>query len=256
MALMHRPPSTCKSLRRGFLLAALICLPPAPGLRAELNPDQATRWLIYGNQLYKQGQLQDAEQAYRKATEFDPSNADGWQGLGNVLQDEHKAKEAKKAYARAKRHAEPGAGDSSSQTGQNAEGQDAGNTGPSRFALGVGYPDIRARVALFGGLDLESKNAFAQGMQGYSGRLIWNYADWGPLKFTVGGEGGIVELGGVDSLNGSGPFGDGFLGLEYPIGRFRLSVDVDEAYISATDLGHTYATTYVVYNTALYLYLF
>ena len=46
-------------------LATALLLAAAPALRAESDHDQALRWLIYGNVLYKQGELKDAEKAYR-----------------------------------------------------------------------------------------------------------------------------------------------------------------------------------------------
>jgi tetratricopeptide (TPR) repeat protein len=220
----------------------------APGLMAEDAHSDSLRWMIFGTMLYKQDKLPDAEKAYKRATTLDPSNADAWQGLGNVLSDEKKRGEAARAYERAKPSQAPKSTPEVPSLGAEAS--------PSRFAVGAGYPDVRLRLAMVWGWDVEAKGAFAQGQQAYSARLIWNYVDLGPLKMTLGGEGGMVELDGVDSLNGSGPFGEGFLGLEYPVGRFRLSVDVGEAYMSATSLGHTYSTTDIIYNTAVYLYLF
>ena len=241
-------------------LATALLLAAAPALRAESDHDQALRWLIYGNVLYKQGELKDAEKAYRKVTALDPANKDGWQGLGNVLSDQDKAKAAAEAYAKQDRPQEAPARAKPKPQAQPAPEPApalADGAPPTRFALGVGYPDVRARLNLIGGLDLEAKAAFADGMQAYSGRLIWNFVDLGPLKVTLGGEGGYVSLGTVATYAASGAFCEGFVGLEYPIARrLRLSVDAGEAVMSASAGGSSYATTDVIYNTALYLYLF
>jgi len=255
------------------LCAAALGVSLASVSAAEDRRSESVRWMIFGTMLYKQGNLQDAERSYRKAAALDPANTEAWQGLGNVLTDENEVDEAGKAYARARpgtSNATPDAvtGAVSSPTPAPIPRQapvpkqtpssppSAAEAPPSRFALGIGYPDFRLRTAVLWGWDVEAKGAFAQGLQAYSGRLVWNYVDLGPLKLTLGGEGGVVELDGADSLNGSGPFAEGFLGVEYPLGRFRLSLDVGEASMSASSQGHTYSTTDVIYNTALYIYLF
>jgi hypothetical protein len=128
---------------------------------------------------------------------------------------------------------------------------------PSRFALGLGYPDVRVRVALGYGWDLEGKFAFEQGIQVYTGRIYWNYCDIGPLKAVLGGEGGYGIFSGVDSLDGGGPLVGGFLGLEYPFEkRLMLSVDAGPYRAQALSEGYSYETTQMVINTALYIYLF
>jgi hypothetical protein len=128
---------------------------------------------------------------------------------------------------------------------------------PGRFALGLGYPDVRARVALGYGVNLDAKFAFEQGIQVYSGRLAWNFYDLGPFKTMVGAEGGYALFNGVDSLNGNAVVFEGFLGLEYPFARrLRLSVDAGLASIQASSMGSTDTTTDIIYNTALYIYLF
>lgn len=70
----------------------------APSLHAEANKNEAIRYLIYGNVLYKQGNAAKAEEAYRQATVLDPKNADSWKGLGNVLVELDRPSEAAKAY--------------------------------------------------------------------------------------------------------------------------------------------------------------
>lgn len=136
--------------------------------------------------------------------------------------------------------------------------QEGGDQGPpARFALGMGYPDVRARLALGAGWDLEGKAGLEQGIQVYSGRLYWNCLDLGPLKAELGAEGGYAQFNGVDTLDGNAVIMGGFVGLEYPFARrLRVSVDVGPAYIQASSQGYSYSTTEIVYNTALYLYLF
>jgi len=129
---------------------------------------------------------------------------------------------------------------------------------PERFAVGLGYPDIRARVALGYGWDVEAKFAFEQGIQVYSGRLYWNFLDFGPVKVVAGAEEGFARFdAGLYSINGTGSFTEGFLGLEYPFARrLSLSIDAGPARIQATSEGFSYSSTQLIYNTALYIYLF
>ncbi len=136
--------------------------------------------------------------------------------------------------------------------------QDPGHVGPPRrFALGIGYPDLRARLALGRKVDAEAKFAFGDGIQVYSARLHWNFADLGPLKLTAGAEGGYVRFDGVHTISGTGALGSGFLGIEYPFaGRLRLNADVGPAWLQASSGGRSHSTTELIYNTALYFYLF
>jgi hypothetical protein len=128
---------------------------------------------------------------------------------------------------------------------------------PERFALGFGYPDVRARLAVAYGLDLEAKFAFEQGIQIYTGRLLWNFWDLGHFHALVGVEGGFARFSAFDGLNGNGTVAEGFLGLEYPFGgRFKLSVDAGPAKLQANSEGFSYSTVQTIYNTAFYIYLF
>jgi hypothetical protein len=128
---------------------------------------------------------------------------------------------------------------------------------PNRFAIGLGFPDIRARAALIYGFDLEGKFAFEQGIQVYTCRVYWNFWDFGTLKAELGAEGGYGQFNVIGGLNGGGPVFGGFLGLEYPFAhRFCLSVDAGPYRVEASSLGYTYQTTQLVFNTALYIYLF
>jgi hypothetical protein len=128
---------------------------------------------------------------------------------------------------------------------------------PRVLAIGLGYPDLRARLALGKGWDLEAKFAFEQGVQVYSGRLYWNPLDLGPLNLELGAEAGYGRFNDIDSLNGGGPAYGGFVGLEYRFARrLRLSADIGPYRITASSEGYSYSTTQAVVNTALYIYLF
>jgi len=253
-----------------FFVAILVfglALAVAAHLPAEAGKITALRYVVYGNALYRIGNLEKAEAAYTQATTLDSENADAWKGLGNVLTMLHRDDEAAKAYARAETtsKAKPQMPSNEEKAKEIEHSETVPNPAPSkaeaadttsRLAIGVGYPDVRLRLDVAWGLDLEAKGAFGQGQQAYSGRLIWNYWDLGPFKMTLGGEGGMVILDGIDTLNGNGPFGYGFVGMEYPIGPFRLSADIGDAYMSATTSGHSYSTTDIIYNTALYFFIF
>jgi hypothetical protein len=128
---------------------------------------------------------------------------------------------------------------------------------PSRLAVGIGYPDVRARLGLPYGLCLDAKAAFGDGLQAYSGRLAWNVMDLAALKLMTGLEAGGIAFSNVDSLSGSGSIVGFFVGLEYAFSRrFRLSVDVGPYSLHASAEGQSVTSTEVVYNTALYFYLF
>ncbi|MGH7442987.1 MAG: hypothetical protein ACREKE_09985, partial [bacterium] len=130
-------------------------------------------------------------------------------------------------------------------------------SGPLRYAVGVGYPDLRLRANLDYGLAVEAKYAYEPGIDIYSGRLYWNFWNIGPLAVEVGAEGGYARFSGMDILNGNGSYGEGFLGLEYAVTpRIKLSVDAGPARIEARSYGYTYNTTDLIFNTAVYLYLF
>lgn len=131
------------------------------------------------------------------------------------------------------------------------------DTAAQRFSLGLGYPDVRARVALAHGWDLEGKFAFEQGIQVYSGRVYWHCLDFGPVDVDLGGEGGWGQFDDIDSLSGGGPVYGAFLGLEYPFARrFKLSVDAGPYRVQAKSEGYSYQTTQLVFNTALYIFVF
>gem|GEM_PF-2958503 len=127
----------------------------------------------------------------------------------------------------------------------------------SAFAFGVGYPDVRLRLGIGDGWNVEAKAAFAQNLQIYSGRIFWDFASLGPFQAVAGGEGGWAKFDGVDGISGNGSFFEGFLGAEYPFARqLRVSVDVGPAWIQASAQNVDYRTQVLVYNTALYYFFF
>jgi hypothetical protein len=129
--------------------------------------------------------------------------------------------------------------------------------GAGTVAFGVGYPDLRLRVGLASRVDSEFKFAFSQSLQIYSARLILKLADVGPLNATAGLEGGWARFDGLDQVSGDGTVAAAFVGLEYPFAqRLRLSVDIGPAWLKASDNNLSYNSTVLVYNTALYFYLF
>lgn len=126
-----------------------------------------------------------------------------------------------------------------------------------RFALGIGYPDIRERTTLISGLDLEFKVALADQLQGYSSRLyVMPYKTHG-LRLGVGGEGGVLSLGGRQGVNGDGFFAGGFAGFDFKWGaRWMVNADIGPLWMQLNSQGQTLETVDWVYNTALYFYLF
>lgn len=132
-----------------------------------------------------------------------------------------------------------------------------GQADPQGLAIGIGYPDLRLRYGLGLGIDSEVKFAFAEGVQVYSGRLLWNFADLGQLKLLAGGEGGYAVFNGVQQLSGSGSTAGLFVGTEVAFAkRFRLGVDVGPAWLQVESEGQRLSTSDIVVNTALYIYLF
>jgi hypothetical protein len=129
--------------------------------------------------------------------------------------------------------------------------------GAGSFALGVGYPDLRARVGLASRVDTEFKFAFSQNIQIYTARLILKLSEVGPLNVTAGLEGGWARFDGLDQVSGNGSVAAAFVGLEYPFARrLRLSVDLGPAWLKVNDNAVSYDSTVLVYDTALYFYLF
>jgi hypothetical protein len=127
---------------------------------------------------------------------------------------------------------------------------------PSKFAVGIGYPDLRERMNLLPGLDEELKAAFADGEQAYAGRLYLLPAQFGRARLSIGGEGGVVEFNGRDALDGYGFFAEPFVGLDYRFGPCMVNVDLGPAWIQLFAQGQTMQTWKWTYNTALYFFLF
>ena len=126
---------------------------------------------------------------------------------------------------------------------------------PMRFALGLGYPDVRLRYDIKDWA-LEAKGSFASGLQIYSGRLSWDFMSVGPLKALVGAEGGWIKFDQIDTISGTGSYGQLYVGLEYPFAkRLKLEVDGGPLYVQLNAEGQSVATGDLAFNAALYLYL-
>lgn len=125
------------------------------------------------------------------------------------------------------------------------------------FAIGLGYPDLRARLGLGQGWDLEAKFAVEPGVEVWSGRVYWKVRSLGPLEVLLGGEYGGLRFYGIDSLDGAGDVLEGFLGLEVPFaGRFRFSVDAGPARLRVSSGPVSYVSDELIFNTALYICVF
>jgi hypothetical protein len=126
-----------------------------------------------------------------------------------------------------------------------------------RFAIGVGYPDLRARVRIIPDLDAELKVALAQGEEAYAGRLYLNPYSLGPLDLDLGVEAGFLNFNGVDSISGSGSYAEPFIGLEYRfLKRWRAAVDLGPTWINLSSSGQDLQDMEWTLNAALYCWLF
>ena len=124
------------------------------------------------------------------------------------------------------------------------------------LALGIGYPDLRLRYKLFDRLGIEAKAAFAEGLQVYSGRLSWDFLRLGPLNALAGGEGGWAKFDGIDTISGTGAFGQAYAGLELHLTRrLSLQADAGPAWLWAWSESRERTDMAMVFNTALYFYL-
>jgi hypothetical protein len=124
-------------------------------------------------------------------------------------------------------------------------------------SLGIGYPDLRARVRVWGPLDLEMKYALGDGVQAYSGRVYGRLWRTGGLQFQVGAEAGLLSFNAVESLSGNGSFYQAFAGAEYALGRrVALSADIGPAIVNVSDGKVSVSGLEWVYTTAFYFRVF
>lgn len=125
------------------------------------------------------------------------------------------------------------------------------------LALGAGFPDLRARLSLGHGMVSEVKVALEPGIQVYSTRLGWNFWMVGPVKMTVLGEAGLAQLSEVDGVSGQGSILGVAAGAEYPFNRsFRAAIDVGPMWVQARSSLAEASAVDVIFNAALYFYLF
>jgi tetratricopeptide (TPR) repeat protein len=240
-------------------------------LRADFQSSYA-----HANEAFKQRDWDAALRDYRLAEKADPKAGSAVWGEANCLYVQGQKRAALKAYRRAlalmpgtayladrvrKVEAElgrdSGAKGSGKASGKASDAGDGEAAGPDRFAIGVGYPDVRARLKLWRSLDIEAKVALGQGEQAYSGRLLARPWSFGPLDLSTGVEAGYFIYDNQSTLSGNGTFGELFVGLEYPFARYlRLSVDIGPTWVQANSQGQSLAELQWTYNTALYFYLF
>lgn len=132
----------------------------------------------------------------------------------------------------------------------------AASAEPSTVALGVGYPDVRLRYDFHPDWALEAKGSFGNGLQVYSGRLSYDFVKIGPLMALAGGEAGWIKFDGIDTVSGSGGYGQVFVGLEYPFAsRLKLEADGGPLFAQLNAEGQSVKTGDLVFDAALYLYL-
>jgi hypothetical protein len=122
---------------------------------------------------------------------------------------------------------------------------------------GLGFPDLRLRYNLSGPIDAEAKVALSQGMQAYGARLYWRAVQAAPLGLLLGTEAGYLSFHNVDTLSGSGGYGEVFVGAEYRfLQRWKALVDYGLAKIDVNAQGQSLAQQQWVLNTALYFTLY
>ncbi len=130
-------------------------------------------------------------------------------------------------------------------------------TSPYRYSLGIGYPDLRVRAQVWGPLDAELKFAFGDGIQAYSTRAYVRAYEVKSLRVFGGAEAGMLSFSGVEGLNGSGRFFQGFAGLEYGFTqRLGLSADIGPAYVSLGDGKDGVGGLEWIFTTAFYFRVF
>jgi hypothetical protein len=128
---------------------------------------------------------------------------------------------------------------------------------PGVFALGVGFPDIRARYDFSTRFDVELKAAGETSTQAYSARLYFRALRWNELGAYAGAESGYLRFDGVYSLDGTGFFAEPFVGAEYFIDkRWFLNVDIGPAFVNVSSDGENIGEWQWTVNTALYYTLF
>lgn len=188
------------------------------------------------NCLYRQGKKADALAAYRRAQELMPNNTN--------LKARISAVEEELNTAAPQQAAAPAA----------AASQDF--TEP-HFSIGVGYPDIRVRYAVWGPLDLEAKVAAGSGAVAYAGRIYWRAVAAGPVGFLLGGEVGGTDFSGLDSLDGAGYYYEPFVGAQYTfLQRWSLQADLGPAWIQESSHGVSVTDQQWIANFALYYAIF
>jgi len=124
-----------------------------------------------------------------------------------------------------------------------------------RLALGLGYPDFRIRYD-FPQVTVEAQAAFLQGVQTYAGRLSFGLADWGPVRARLGAEAGWIKFDGVQTVSGTGGYGQALVGLELPfLDRWSLEAEGGPAWVQLNGDSQSAFGADLVFDAALYFYL-
>lgn len=226
---------------------------------------------VTANQAYQLHQWDIALQRYLEAEQIDPTSGYPVWGEANCLYLLGRKSEALTAYRRASKLL-PGSSYLSTRvrsieadlwptqaqhirptsTSTTAQGEQLGF-----FGLGVGYPDIRARLNIWRSMDVEAKAAIGSAEQAYSGRVFMRPFDLGPLAFEGGVEAGYLKFNVQDSLAGDGMFAEPFVGLEYGFSRrWRVNADIGPAWIKVVSSGQSLSELQWTYNTAIYFFIF
>jgi hypothetical protein len=126
----------------------------------------------------------------------------------------------------------------------------------SRLAFGLGYPDQRLRWEAGNGWALEAKTSFMEGLQTYGGRVNYTLGTLGAVKTVVGGELAWLKFDGLDTMSGTGQSAQAYFGLELPFaGRWGLQADAGPLWVQLTSEGQSVVASDLVFNAALYFYI-
>jgi hypothetical protein len=125
------------------------------------------------------------------------------------------------------------------------------------FAVGLGFPDLRARVAWLPRLDVELKAALEVDAQAYSIRTYFRAFRWGRLCLEPGAELGYVRFAGVDNFDGTGYFSEPFLGLRYAFDRhWAADADLGPAFVDVSSGDESVSEWQWTANIAIYYTIF
>jgi hypothetical protein len=94
------------------------------------------------------------------------------------------------------------------------------------------------------------------GLQSYGARLNVGFFELGPVSLLAGTEAGWLKFDGIETVSGTGTFGQAYLGFEVPIGgRFKLEADAGPAIYQLNAEGQAVNGSDLIFNAAFYLYV-